>query len=74
MYCRNSKDLVICELTNIKRNADQTDPPAFGWADAEVWRTRIKTVYETRNPRKSALLTSALSAFKSFTKRHLITT
>jgi len=34
------------------------------------WRTRIKTVYYTRNPRKSALLASALSAFKSLTKRH----
>jgi hypothetical protein len=35
-------------------------------------RTQIKTVYDTRNPRKSALLASALSAFKSFTKRHWI--
>jgi hypothetical protein len=34
------------------------------------WRTRIKTIYDTRNPRKSALLASVLSAFKSLIKRH----
>jgi hypothetical protein len=36
------------------------------------WRTRIKTVYDTRNPRKSALLASALSAFKYLTKRNCL--